>query len=241
MICGVISTAKPFGYVDPAKGREILGYDVDVCRALARNLGVKASIRQLAGDTRIPELLQGRIDILTAALSWTSERAEQIDFSNKYFEARLVVAVRADAGIDTLAGLDGRRVSVPKGSTSEITLRNKHPLAQVVSYPDAPSAFLTFQQGRTEAFSISELLMRQLISNAGDFGSQIRVLPEALQTDPWGVGVRKGETALVTALNEALTQLETSGEGQAIFQRWFSPETGFILTRSFKFEPITTK
>ncbi|UUZ62181.1 transporter substrate-binding domain-containing protein [Polaromonas sp. P1-6] len=239
LTCGVVSTAKPFAFVDAGQSREVVGYDVDICNAVARSLGVKAVLHPVSADARIPELAQGRVDVLTAVLSWTPERAQQIDFSRQYFEARLVVMVRKNAGISRLADLKGKRVSVVKGSTSEIALKNEHPDAGVLSLPDPASAFLAFKQGKSEGFSISELLMARFMNDAGSDAPTLMVLPEPLQTDKWGVGVKKGERALLDAVNDALAKMEASGEGKAIFERWFSEKTGYPLQRTFKFEPIT--
>ena len=241
LVCGVLSTAKPFGFVDTAQNRDVVGYDVDICHALAKSLGVKSVVRQVANDARIPELVQGRVDVLTAALSWTPERAQQVDFTSQYFVARLVVAAQKDAGVTNIAGLKGKRVSVVKGSTSEIALRNNHPDVPVVSFPDPPSAFLAFQQGKTEAFSISELLMRRFLNEAGPASAGMTLLSDTLQVDPWGVAVKKGEKGLLDALNDSLAKMEASGEGKAIFDRWFNEKTGFAIPRSFKFEPIKAK
>ncbi len=238
LTCGVVS-AKPFAFVDAGQNRDLVGYDVDICNAVAKSLGAKAVLQPVSADARIPELAQGRVDVLTAVLSWTPERAQQIDFSRQYFEARLVVMVRKNAGISRLADLKGKRVSVVKGSTSEIALKNEHPDASVLSLPDPASAFLAFKQGKAEGFSISELVMARFMNDAGSETPTLTVLPEALQSDKWGIGVKKGERGLLDAVNDALAKMEASGEGKAIFERWFNEKTGFPLQRTFRFEPIT--
>jgi polar amino acid transport system substrate-binding protein len=238
--CGVVNTAKPFGFVDTGT-REVVGYDVDVCKAVAKHLGVKVAIHPVASESRIPELMQGRVDLLAAALSWTPERASQIDFSSQYFAARLLVAARNGSGVTNLQSLAAKRISVAKGSTSEIALRNGYPGAQVVSFPDPPTAFLAFQQGKTDAFSISELLMRRFMADTPGAGQTMTVLPDALQTDPWGLGVRKGENGMLRAVDQALQTMEANGEGKAIFDRWFNEQTGFAIARTFRFEPIKPK
>lgn len=237
LTCGVLNGFQPFGYVDAAKSRDVVGYDVDICNALAETLGVKGVVKPLANDAKIPELVQGRVDVLVAALSWTPERAQQIDFSHQYFVARLVVAVKGNSDIKALSDLDGKRISVVKGSTSEVALRNSFPEVVVVSFPDPSSAFLAFRQGKTAAFSISELLMKRFQNDAGIQGN-MTVLAETLQTDPWGVGVRKGEEALLQAVNNGLEKLESTGEGKAIFDRWFNEVTGYPVVRDFTFQSI---
>src|SRR5262249_36101978 len=73
LICGVLGTDEPNSFVDPGT-RTIIGYEVDLCKAIAKQIGVKLTIKQLAVAARIPELQQGRVDILAAALTHTHER-----------------------------------------------------------------------------------------------------------------------------------------------------------------------
>ncbi|WP_164139902.1 transporter substrate-binding domain-containing protein, partial [Stenotrophomonas maltophilia] len=65
--------------------RQIVGYDVDICQKVAESLGVALELKPIAVEARIPELIQGRVDILAANLGYTPERAQQIDFSFSYF------------------------------------------------------------------------------------------------------------------------------------------------------------
>ena len=80
LVCGTLGTAEPFSFQDP-KTREIVGYDIDICRKVAESLGVALEIKPMAVEARIPELIQGRVDILAANLGWSKERAQQIDYS----------------------------------------------------------------------------------------------------------------------------------------------------------------
>ena len=122
LVCGTLGTAEPFSFQDP-KTREIVGYDVDMCHKVADALGVKLELKPMAVEARIPELLQGRVDILAANLGWSKERAQQIDYSYSYFVSQQKVMVAADSGIKTLDQLAGKKVSALKGSSSEQGVR----------------------------------------------------------------------------------------------------------------------
>src|SRR5579859_7471307 len=84
LICGTLGTSEPFSFQDPAT-RELVGYDVDMCRRIADSLGVALELKAISVEARIPELTLGRVDILAANLGYTRERAQQIDFSSTYF------------------------------------------------------------------------------------------------------------------------------------------------------------
>ncbi len=66
LVCGVLGTDEPESFVDP-KTRKIIGYDVDLCAAMAHKIGVNPEVKQLSVAARIPELLQARVDILAAS------------------------------------------------------------------------------------------------------------------------------------------------------------------------------
>jgi len=77
--CGVFGDIVPLGYQDP-QTRTIVGFDVDVCSAIAEDLGVKLDLKTLSVESRIAALTTGRVDVVAAAMGYTPVRAKQIDF-----------------------------------------------------------------------------------------------------------------------------------------------------------------
>ena len=111
LICGTLGTAEPFSFPNP-QTREIQGYDIDFCAAIAKSLGVKLEIKPISVPARIPELQQSRVDVLAANLGWTAERAEQIAFSESYFVSRQMAASRRADKFKSPADLSGKRVAL---------------------------------------------------------------------------------------------------------------------------------
>ena len=116
IVFGVLGTDEPNSFVDP-KTREIVGYEVDIANAIARKIGVKPVFKQLAVAARIPELQQGRVDVLAASLTHNKEREELIDFSLTTFVTGQKVLVKADSGIKDVPQLAGKKVLTVKGGT----------------------------------------------------------------------------------------------------------------------------
>src|SRR6266508_4045553 len=110
LTCGILANFEPFGFQD-ATTREFTGYDVDFCYGIGKALGVKAELKAISLEARIPELGQKRVDILSAALGYTADRAKQISFSNAYFVSRTMVVVLDDKGFKTTGDLAGKRIS----------------------------------------------------------------------------------------------------------------------------------
>ena len=96
VVIGVLGTAEPYSFIDP-KTRELVGYEVDLGKELAKALGVKPVFKQITLAARIPELQQGHVDLLAASLTHNKEREAQIDFSLTTFVAGQKVLVKAQA------------------------------------------------------------------------------------------------------------------------------------------------
>jgi polar amino acid transport system substrate-binding protein len=237
LVCGVLGSFEPFGYTDVAS-RSVVGYDIDVCNAIAKHLGVKAEVKPVSIEARIPELQQGRMDILTAGLGYSAARAEQVDFSMGYYVSEHKLTVRADKGFAKRDDLAGKRISFTKGGITEGFVKSSVPNPVLTGFEDTPTAFTALAQGKVDAFSVSEVVARRLISKLGPNASQFKVVEPAVGRETWGIGVKKGEAGLLKSVNDALQTMETSGEAERIFDKWMGANTIYKMTRPFKFEPI---
>ncbi|SAK63366.1 extracellular solute-binding protein [Caballeronia glebae] len=233
LVCGVLSTLPPFGFQDPDT-REVVGYDIDFCKGVAKELGVKPELKVMSLDSRIPELTQGRVDILAAVLGYNPQRAQQIDFSKAYFVSQQVMAAKASSPFKHRDDLAGKRISTIKGSSNIPVIQRVLPTAQQISYDDGPSAFMALVQNKVDGFVLSETLMRRFIEKLGPNANQISVLTPPVGLEYWGLGVKKGETKLLEAVNTALDNMEKSGQSQQIFQKWLGDKSTLKMTRDFK-------
>lgn len=236
LTCGTLGTSEPFSFPDP-QTREITGYDVDFCKAVAKSLGVKLDLKPIAVAARIPELQQGRVDVVIANLGWSPERAEQIAFSDQYFASEQKIATRKESGFTKLSDLAGKRISATKGSSSELAVRKALPTATTMTFQDPPSGFLAMQQGKVEGFALSELSLVKF-KQQSEATSPVVILEPSLVLEPWGIGMRKDEASMVKHVNNLLATMEKSGEALQIFNKWMGPSTLYKMQRGFKIEPI---
>lgn len=239
LVCGTLGTSEPFSFQDPST-REIVGYEIDLCNAVAADLGVKPEIKMISVAARIPELAGGRVDVVAANLGWTPERAQQIDYSYQhYVSPQKVLIRRADAEtLKTNADLASKRVSAVAGSSSEAGAKRLIPDVTTVTFKDPPTAFVALQQRKVSGFVGSELMLVKFKQEAEASPVQLDVIEAPLFVEPWGIGMRKGEDGLRNEVNKTLAKLESSGELQTIYDRWFGPDTKFPSKRVFKVEEI---
>lgn len=236
LVVGVLGTDEPNSFIDP-KTREIIGYEVDLARAIATRLGVKLQIKQLAVAARIPELQQGHVDLLAASLTHNKEREAVIDFSLTTFVTGQKVLVKADSGIQNLAALAGKKVVTIKGGTQEPNIRKAVPNVDVVTFDTGPQAFQALQQGKGVAFVNDEVSLLDQHAKLGAASRQYRLLDQSISIEPLAIGIKKGEKRLKAEVDAALTGLEKGGEADKLFVKWYGPETRLKFPkRTFKID-----
>ncbi|MGH8679806.1 MAG: transporter substrate-binding domain-containing protein, partial [Burkholderiales bacterium] len=190
----------------------------------------------VTSSTRIPELIQGKIDLIIATMTHSKERETQIDFSHTYFVTGQKVLVRKDAGISAIEQLKGQKVSSVRGSTSEHNIRSAVPGVRVLSFNDYPNAFLALAQRKVVAMTTDEIILMELQVRA-PIPDDYVLFDQYISSEPYGIGVRKGENALLDEVDRVLGKLEQAGEAERIFNKWFGPKSTTPLKRNFKIGP----
>lgn len=232
--CGVAAGYEPFSFVGDSGSRKLVGYDVDICHAIADHIGVKPELVFVTGGTRIPDLVQGRTDIALANLTHNAQRAKVVDFSYNYLASSVKVAVRASSDAHTFADLAGKKISGTAGIGIQAKIDRKIDNAKVHVFQSLANAFLALKQGKVAAMAADYTSLRGLI---GDKTDKFRLLEQPLDIQQIGIGIRKGSGELKQAVNDTLIQLEKSGKAQEIFDRWFGKNSPLKLKRDFKFAP----
>jgi polar amino acid transport system substrate-binding protein len=236
IVFGVLGTDEPNSFVDP-KTREIVGYEVDIANAIAKKIGVKPVFKQLAVAARIPELQQGRVDILAASLTHNKEREAQIDFSLTTFVTGQKVLVKTASGIKDVPDLAGKKVLTVKGGTQEPNIRKAVPNVEVVTFETTQQAFLALQQGKGVGYVNDEASLVNDYAKLGAAKKDYAILPTSISVEPLALGLKKGEQGLKTVVDGVLRELETSGEANKLFVKWYGPSTKLQFDkRSFKID-----
>jgi len=156
---GVKTDAPPFG---GKVGGELIGFDIDIARAIADHLGVQAEFVPVSSADRFAKLNQGAVDIVIATATITRGREREVDFSLPYFQdgqGLLVGAASAIAGYQDLAG---KRVVAARGSTSLANLRQYAPDAVVVEVDGTAQLLPTLVAGRADAATSDVLILMGL-------------------------------------------------------------------------------
>ena len=230
LVAGVKDSTPGFGFVDE-KTREIVGYDVDFVRAIAKKLGVKLELKPVTSASRMPQLVEGNIDIIAATMTKTAERAKQIDFSDTYFLTGQKFLAKKGT-VKNLADMNGKKIGTAKGSTSEQNAKAALPKSTILSFDDYQQAFLALQQGKVFAVTTDESILATIRGKAPN-KEQFEIPDIQISDEPYGLGIRKGEKNLLDVVNKTLLEMEKSGEAKQIFEKWFGPNSETPIKRTF--------
>ncbi|NLP59649.1 ABC transporter substrate-binding protein [Paraburkholderia sacchari] len=221
----------PFGFVDP-KNNQIVGLDVDYANAVAKRLGVKLEIQPTNPANRIAFLKSGKVDLVFANFTITDERKKEVDFSTPYFASGTQFIAKKSV-LKSPEQLNSLRIGADKGTTNEQQVRAKFPNATIVAYDDTPFAFAALRTGNVQAITQDGPKLVALLARAPD-KANYEISAFTISNDYEGVGVPKGETRLLEAVNGTLTNLEADGEAARIYDKWFGPKSEAPLPRLFK-------
>jgi polar amino acid transport system substrate-binding protein len=234
LTAGVKDSLPPFGYIDEAS-RQIVGYDVDFARALAKKLNVKLELKPVTSANRMPMLTEGSVDILVATMTKNAERAKQVDFSDAYFQvAQRFLMLKGR--FKTLQDMEHAKIGTAKGSTSEKNASEALPKATVLSYDDYPQAVLALYQSKVQAVTTDDAILAGLLAKIPT-RDKYELSEFGISQESYGIAIKKGESPLVEFVNKTLLEMEKSGEAAQIFEKWFGPQSQAPLKRNFKITP----
>jgi len=217
---GLEAGYMPFEMVD--KGGEIIGFDIDLARLMARKLGVRLQVVNQGWDGIIPALLTGKFDVTLGGMTITPERAKSVDFTDPYLTiGQTVLLARKLAGTvrhHQQLNDPKYRVLSKLGTTGEIAMRKHFPRAQMRTFEHQAEAAIEVRNGRADAF-VYDLPFNLVM--AAQFPDGLVHLQEPFTREDLGWAVRKNDPALRAWLNEFLAGLKQDGTYQALYKKWF--------------------
>ena len=228
---GYINDAAPFSSVD-AKG-EPQGYSVDLCREIARGIGAQLGLAKLETrwvaltiQNRLEAVSARRVDLECSTTTWTLSRQRDVDFSLITFVDGGSVLTRAGSGLGRLADLNGKRVAVIKGTTTERALRDSLARysvnAQVLTVNTRPEGLKLVEDAKVEGFAADRTtLVGALLAKQAS--GAYRLLDEDFSIEPYVFTLPSGEHEFRIAVNRVLARLFRSGEIAKVYDRWLGP------------------
>lgn len=219
-VCSDVPYA-PFEDFDKESPTGFKGFDVDIVSEVAERMDLEISIQDSAFDPlqNGQALNAGQCDLAASAMTITDDRKKNLDFSDGYYDSKQSLLVPAGSEIATIGDLDGKKVGVQKGTTGETYTNENADGAEIVVLPGDAEMFQALQAGQVDA------LLQDLPVNLAHTTDDKFVVAETYETDEqYGFAIKKGNTALVDDVNEALDAMREDGTYETIYNKYFEVE-----------------
>lgn len=218
LVVGFCAAYPPFESRDE-KTKEFVGFDVDLARALAAEMGVKVRFVDAEWQGLLGGLQKGDYDILITCMSKSETRGQNVNMSDVYYRLGDVIVVRKDNNnIRNQNDLQGKTVGVQLGSGSEQLVDKMQGLKETKKYNYNPEAFLDLKNGRIDAVIVGYAYAVNQIKQDPSY----KVVGEPLAEAEIVMVMRKGADSLTQKVNEALANVRAKGEYDRLINKWLA-------------------
>lgn len=208
----------PFEFQDE-KTKEYVGFDIDLAKAIGKQMGYEVQIQNMNFDGIIPGIESGNVDIAATGMTITEERSKKVNFSKPYYKSGLSVVVKSDNNvIKGFKDLEGKKIAVQIGTTGA-TEAKKIKGATVREFNSSAEAFMELKAGGADAVVNDLPVSEYYIVKSGS--KDAKVVGDVLSAEEYGIAIAKKNTELTEKINQALEELKKNGEYEKIYMKWF--------------------
>jgi polar amino acid transport system substrate-binding protein len=237
-VIGVKCDYPPFGYYDLSG--EHRGYDVAIARrfaTLAFGAPRKVKLVCVTTPSRIPTLQSSQVDVIISTLTWTSARTQVIDFSVPYYSATGRLLVPNNSSITSLSNLAGKTVVTTRGAIYATWMRNCFKTSTLLEVDGTAAAVTAVKEGRADAFMFDDAFILGVATQ----DPTLKLTNDKFLNVPWGIGIRKGDTAMNKWVNAAIKYMQNRDEFATILKanapkRYWPTFLGNVPRKGTKFQ-----
>ena len=226
-VLGLDDSFPPLGF--RSEDNEIVGYDIDLAKEVAKRLGVDFRAQPIDWDAKEMELETGKIDCIWNGFTITEERKNALSFTEAYLNNDQVLVVRSDSGIKSLADMKGKTVGIQSGSSAQEAVDDNAAFSSAISklimFKDNITALNDLDIGGVDGVVMDSVVANYSIAQTK---KPFTVIDESLANEGYGIGFRKNEPELRDAVWSVLKEMQTDGTVAALSQKWFGRDISTI-------------
>ena len=204
-------------YGEKALSGEVEGFDVEIARIIAKELGVKAEFVEAVSKNREPFIQNGNVDIVVATYTINDKRKAIVDFAGPYYKTGQSLMVRKDeTAINSKDDLAGKKVCSVEGSTPAERIKTEAPKAIVTLFDTYGKCATAMENKQVDAVTTDEAILLGLVSKKPD---AYKVVGEPFSEEPYGIGLKKGDTEFRNWINDLLEKIYEDGRWEAALKK----------------------
>lgn len=210
---GTNAEFPPFEYLD--KG-EVVGFDIDLVKAIGKKLDMEIVIKDMAFDGLIPALETNKIDIVIAGMTASDERKMAVNFSNPYYTANQVIILNDNNNdIKTFDDLNGKLVGVMLGFTGDVVVSEMKDVKSK-KYNASYAAIMELQNNKIDAVVLdSETALNYVKNNKG-----LKLAETSGEPEEYAIAISKKNSELLNKINTALDELKKDGTYETLLKKY---------------------
>lgn len=217
---GVKYDVPLFGLKNPTTG-DIEGFDIEIGKLITEAIfgdDSKVEFVEAVSKNREPFIQDGKVDLVISTYTINDTRKQVVDFAGPYYIAGQDILVKADDdSIKSVDDLNGKKVCSVTGSTSLTNVQEKAPQADVSVVFDKYSLCVeALNDGRVQAVTTDNII---LLGFVADSDGTLKIVDNPFTEEPYGIGLKKGDTALRNFVNDVLEQSYADGSWKEAFDR----------------------
>lgn len=218
---GVDAAYAPFEYQNE-KG-ELVGFSIDLANAIAAKAGIKIKFVNTPWEGIFNTLTQGDRDFLISSITITQERKQTMDFTEPYFDAQQLIAVKEGSAVKGFNDLAAQKVGVQTGTTGDevVTKLQGKTSTNIKRFESTPLALKELDAGGVDAVVADNGVIINYVKN-NSAGKLRTVNDTSFTPEQYGIAVKKGNTELLAKLNQGLAAVKTDGSYQQIYDKYFA-------------------
>ena len=199
---------------------EFEGIDVEMAGEIAKRLGLELEIDDMDFDSALLAVQQGKSDIAMAGITVSEDRLLVMDFSDSYANGVQVIIVPEDSDIASPDDLEGKLIGTQRATTGNIYCVDEYGEDAVITYDNGLTAVQALTNGQLDCVIIDNAPAQSFVeANPG-----LKILDTAFAEEDYAIGVAKGNTQLLDAINSILAEMEADGTTQAIVDKYITAE-----------------
>ena len=215
---GTEPTFAPFEFQKEGS-KDFDGFDMDLIRAIGKQLNMKVEIQNMGFDALIPAINAGNIDAAIAGMSITPDRQKAVDMSDPYYTSGLVVVVNKDnEAVKSVKDLDNKGIAAQIGTTGAERAA-KVPGAKVKNFNTNSEVFLELKNKGVDAVIIDKPVAEYYLAQGGG-KETAKIVGETMEAESYGISLKKN-SPLTAKINKALLDLKKNGEYDKLYEKWF--------------------
>ena len=216
----IMATNAEFPPYEYHEGKDIVGIDVEIAKAVAEQMGAKFEVSDMAFDAIISAVDSGKADFGAAGMTVTEDRKKNVDFSDTYATSVQSVIVPENSDIKSIDDLKGKKIGVQQGTTGDIYATKDYGKDAVQPFPKGVDAVLALGAGKVDAVIIDGNTAKAFVADQ----KGLKLLDSAYAEEEYAICVKKGNTELRDGINAALKELKASGKLDEIVAKYIKAD-----------------